>query len=338
MSPTKTLQCVLASLPVVLGVTGCGDSSATGGSSNGGAGPAGGNGSGASSSDGGGGGGTPGDCVPPASAFPHPPPATCLPGPACAGDSDCPAGSRCNTELSPPQCEDLYCGGPGTFCSDDVFCEEGLECAEGLCSSCDLCGTTLCSIDFMNDPQHCGCCNNPALPPSSCTDGVIQCPAEDPTDCESIWPFVVGYAWTYSVELMGAANPGCSSGTHVSEVLMSYEEEDRTSYEVTSSCGNGSRIYSAIGDSIELLEGSSWATLFAEPIEEGSSWTVSDSPVTWHEEGTVVVAAGTFERCWRAAYDDVDRYDILCRGVGPVRRFAVIDGNGYDIELVSKNF
>lgn len=60
-------------------------------------------------------------------------PAACLIDTPCAGISDCPPGSRCNHELTPPQCHRLYCGPDRAPCDDGAFCETGLACISGSC-------------------------------------------------------------------------------------------------------------------------------------------------------------------------------------------------------------
>jgi hypothetical protein len=315
-------------------VTACGDSSAAGGA--GGAAPVGGSGTGNASSAGGSGNGgeAPGECVPPVAPPAHGPPASCLTGTMCDDDSDCPGNTGCNLETLPTQCQDVACGDEGSVCSDDMFCPDGLTCSNGVCTNCNLCGSGQCEVDFMNDPQHCGCCNNPALPPATCVGGVPACPSGQ-ASCESIFPMAAGYAWTFEVTEGSAA---CSAGTHVSEVVMVVEDDiiEATSYQLSSPCGGeGGFFYAAVGDSI-LINRGEWLTLFGEPIEEGGSWMDGEAVRTWQEEGTVTVQAGTFDDCWRVLYEDNDdRYTILCRGVGRVRDYA---GGNYDIELVSKNF
>ena len=57
-------------------------------------------------------------------------PTPCLSGDACVADVDCPSGHHCNTALSPPKCQKLYCGKVGTRCSEAALCETGYECRE----------------------------------------------------------------------------------------------------------------------------------------------------------------------------------------------------------------
>jgi len=49
----------------------------------------------------------------------------CLTGIPCVNDSDCEAGQRCNTALTPPECQTLYCGEAGSSCpcGQDEFCD-----------------------------------------------------------------------------------------------------------------------------------------------------------------------------------------------------------------------
>jgi hypothetical protein len=86
-------------------------------------------------------------------------PQQCLSGTPCAIDPDCTMGERCNRQLSPPQCQRLYCGAQGTLCDGrNELCNTGLVCNSGQCSagaascfpgrSCTL--DTDCEMD-----QHC---------------------------------------------------------------------------------------------------------------------------------------------------------------------------------------
>lgn len=56
----------------------------------------------------------------------------------CAGSEDCEKGERCNLALSPPKCQQLYCGTQGTICKSDVdedkLCQQTLECRDHICS------------------------------------------------------------------------------------------------------------------------------------------------------------------------------------------------------------
>lgn len=103
-------------------------------------------------------------------------PAERLLGVYCVDTTDCPNGSRCNTALTPPQCQALYAGAPGTPCSEDALCADDAYCSNELCNPCRLCGFW-CRVDFSNHPEHCGCCNNPAPEGGLCSNGVPSCPS-----------------------------------------------------------------------------------------------------------------------------------------------------------------
>lgn len=60
-------------------------------------------------------------------------PDECLVGIPCVVDSDCEAGQHCNTKLSPPECEKLYCGAQDSVCDEDAVCAPGLFCIYGKC-------------------------------------------------------------------------------------------------------------------------------------------------------------------------------------------------------------
>ncbi len=111
------------------------------------------------------------------------PPSSCLVGAAsgnlarCVNSRDCGPGSRCNTALSVPSCELVYCGTPGTLCSSDDVCEQGLRCYQSKCTRCDVCGDR-CEVDFDNDPKNCGTCGHAVFSNAhqSCSGGQVTCP------------------------------------------------------------------------------------------------------------------------------------------------------------------
>lgn len=67
----------------------------------------------------------------------------CTAGQPCASDNDCDAGERCNSTLPQPECQRLYCSGPGDPCdhaSADALCTAGLTCVgveSPTCQPCD---------------------------------------------------------------------------------------------------------------------------------------------------------------------------------------------------------
>jgi hypothetical protein len=69
-------------------------------------------------------------------------PSECLIDVKCANQLDCPQGYHCNTRLTMPRCQELYCGTEGTACSSDELCQIGHLCANGSCwksPDCDNC-------------------------------------------------------------------------------------------------------------------------------------------------------------------------------------------------------
>jgi hypothetical protein len=60
-------------------------------------------------------------------------PDQCLVGIPCVTDDDCEAGQHCNTALTPPACEKLYCGTSGSICDEDPLCSPGLFCIQKQC-------------------------------------------------------------------------------------------------------------------------------------------------------------------------------------------------------------
>jgi hypothetical protein len=97
----------------------------------------------------------------------------CLEDTACVDTTDCPNGSRCNLRLSPPRCQQLFCGGEGTLCSEDGLCSSGLGCLNDVCRPCTPCGERC--VDTQTDRSHCGRCFNSIRPDEQCVDGMRVC-------------------------------------------------------------------------------------------------------------------------------------------------------------------
>lgn len=88
---------------------------------------------------------------------------TCIESPptACAADTDCSNGYRCNKSMSPPTCFRLYCAGVGEDCtSADQLCETDL-----ICNHAHFPWT--CSTTIAGEGQSC----------SSIKDAGVQCSA-----------------------------------------------------------------------------------------------------------------------------------------------------------------
>ncbi|MDB4931125.1 MAG: Tryptophan synthase alpha chain [Myxococcaceae bacterium] len=109
-------------------------------------------------------------------------PAVCLTGAHCVDNSDCTSGSRCNLALDPPACEMLYCGTPGTACSDDVFCARNSRCVgpRGTCAACTMCSGE-CILDLSADRRNCGACGHACVGSQQCRSGacVLACDARE---------------------------------------------------------------------------------------------------------------------------------------------------------------
>ncbi len=107
-------------------------------------------------------------------AIPHS--SACLTGTACASsEKDCAADERCNTSLSPPQCETIYCGANGTVCADDIgdarnLCKSRYCSPAGLCADApvDMGGTT---SDLASDMARCGASNASCSNNTDCCSG-----------------------------------------------------------------------------------------------------------------------------------------------------------------------
>ena len=82
----------------------------------------------------------------------------------CVGDSDCANGYRCNNQLMPPKCQELYCGESGTICSQVEDCVSGLKCLAEVCVPQDACLPVGSACDSTGD-----CCSK------DCQSGECQC-------------------------------------------------------------------------------------------------------------------------------------------------------------------
>jgi hypothetical protein len=70
-------------------------------------------------------------CAPAGAVTPGTPaPAGCVTDIPCEEDRDCAAGTRCNTRLPSPRCQNLQCGPDGSLCSNDTQCRSRI-CAIG---------------------------------------------------------------------------------------------------------------------------------------------------------------------------------------------------------------
>jgi hypothetical protein len=93
------------------------------------------------------------------------------------------------------------------------------------------------------------------------------------------------------------------------------------------------------GDEIRAYPNSGDLFLYAmPPVEEGATWDTGNGfMAVWHDEGSIDVPAGSFDRCWRRSWlPDETGYAIFCRGVGVVVVNAGADN--YRLELSSKSF
>jgi hypothetical protein len=112
---------------------------------------------------------------------PAPEATECLEAASCVETTDCPAGSRCNLALAPPRCQQLFCGGAGTACSEDSLCQTMHICREGACRPCVDCGGICVETD--SDPQHCGGCNMPVGANQECVNGQPVCAGQGFEQC-----------------------------------------------------------------------------------------------------------------------------------------------------------
>ena len=155
----------------------------------------------------------------------------------------------------------------------------------------------------------------------------------------SIDPLVVGYTWTYDVTDLGNY-PLCPAGSHQGRVLGEGDKDGLHAFQVSSLCANAGDFYYAVaGDVVQWDDQGTWLLALDAPVQEGHSWTNGVTSYTWHDAGTVMVPAGTFDRCWKAQDDAGPSYTIFCRGIGPVHwHFVDPTGAGYEALLTSKSF
>ncbi len=86
----------------------------------------------------------------------------CLTSIPCVGNVDCLAGQHCNTALSVPMCQVLYCGDGATQCSENELCISQV-CDGGFCDAPKCvpdCGSAVCGFDPVCGTKSCGICGD----------------------------------------------------------------------------------------------------------------------------------------------------------------------------------
>lgn len=99
----------------------------------------------------------------------------CITSTPCVDVQDCENGFRCNTKLSPPRCQKLYCGDFDTPCSDDFLC------VSNRCKL-DKCTADCTGLECGPDPAYgisCGKCESGA----TCQSGACVCEPRHHSDC-----------------------------------------------------------------------------------------------------------------------------------------------------------
>jgi hypothetical protein len=153
-----------------------------------------------------------------------------------------------------------------------------------------------------------------------------------------IIPLQSGRKWTFVVD--GAK--GCAAGTAEASVLGETTVDNQAALRYKPICdpdpvdvvGSGDRLiaYSTDGSNVSWL----WMDT---PVEDGHTWEVTKGlHATWTRVGRVAVWAGTFDDCYRRDEPEATAptWVIYCRGVGPVK--YNIESEGWQAELVGKNF
>lgn len=133
-------------------------------------------------------------------------PTDCLEPANCVDTTDCPSGARCNTALSPPRCQTLFCGPAGSLCSEDGLCTQGLGCINEVCTACTDCDGECVSL--QTDRRHCGMCFNTIRPDEACVGGRAQCADAQETRCDGRCVNI-----QTSSSNCGACNVGCMEGS-----------------------------------------------------------------------------------------------------------------------------
>jgi len=107
----------------------------------------------------------------------------CLTGVLCAIDSDCDKAQRCNSQLTPPACQILYCSDVDQSCdatTEHVLCRDGLYCIDAVrdfCSECvQQCESKECGGDGCGG--ICGTCAT-----GICLDGQCCSPQCEGKEC-----------------------------------------------------------------------------------------------------------------------------------------------------------
>lgn len=157
---------------------------------------------------------------------------------------------------------------------------------------------------------------------------------------ERLDPIEVGRAWTYNVQVLGFY-PSCENGLGVATTLSKTTKKGKTAFQVQSLCKDaGTFEYAVEKDRVYYWLDNEWHLATDEPVQAGHEWTDGYYDYVWEDEGTVTVAAGTFDHCFTARRKvDYDSFTTFCRGVGPVHwHFEDGFGNGYDAVLASKSF
>ena len=156
-------------------------------------------------------GGTPSDAATRVAKEVFQPSPSCLDKDKCLDTTDCPAGHRCNLALTPPTCQELYCGTEGTACSEDGLCVAGATCFEGACRLPghvgEVCGFSLPCVPGLvcgsardysrsvcfsprSEGAPCDLDGNDCKAPLSCQGsgaGLGQCLLPEPPGSSCIW-------------------------------------------------------------------------------------------------------------------------------------------------------
>lgn len=175
---------------------------------------------------------------------------------------------------------------------------------------------------------------------SDASDAATKADGAAPPADMRLDPLEVGRAWTYNVTVLGFY-PSCDNGLGVATTLSKSTKQGKTAFQVQSLCKNaGTFEYAVENDRVFYFYGGAWHMATDEPVQNGHEWNDGIYDYYWEDEGTVTVAAGTFDHCFTAHRKlSYASFTTFCRGVGPVHwHFEDGLGNGYDAILASKNF
>jgi hypothetical protein len=156
---------------------------------------------------------------------------------------------------------------------------------------------------------------------------------------DRLYPLEVGRTWTYDVTSTYAS---CPAGSVETTVLSSGTTDGRTTFDVSSFCGETAST-AVDGDRVDEYYDwgpTGWMRELDEPVQDGYTWTTTNGSATftmsYSDAGTVAGHAS----CWKVTQNvSYTTYWVYCRGVGLVT-YDLVDlaGGTIHADLTSTNF